>query len=54
MNAEQLNQMLEGVQAYGELLGGLRNQLIAQGYSVEMAELMTLEILKAQHRGEQK
>lgn len=51
MTVEQLNEMLDAVKAYGELLGGLRKQFISQGFSAEVAEQMALEILKAQNKG---
>ena len=53
MSPEQLNEMLDAVKAYGELMGGIRNQFIAQGFSPEVAEQMALEILKAQGKREQ-
>lgn len=46
MSPEDISKMIEAVQQYGELLGGMRNQLMAQGFSEEMAEQMVLEILK--------
>lgn len=46
MNPENVTKMIEAVQQYGELLGGMRNQLIAQGFSTEIAEQMVFEILK--------
>lgn len=50
MSPEQLNDLFEAVNAYGELMGGLKNQFINQGFSNEMAEQMALEILKAINR----
>jgi hypothetical protein len=46
VNPENVARMIEAVQQYGELLGGMRNQLIAQGFSIEIAEQMVFEILK--------
>jgi hypothetical protein len=46
LNTEQLNLLMDAVSAYGELMGGLRKQFIAQGFSEEIAELMALEVLK--------
>ena len=50
MTGDEVNKMLDAVKAYGELFGGLRKQFIAQGFSPEVAEQMTLEILRTQAR----
>lgn len=46
MRSEDIAKMMDAVTAYGELLGGMRKQLMAQGFSEEIAEQMVLEILR--------
>lgn len=48
MTPNQINEMIDAVKAYGELLGGMRNQFISQGFSEEVADQMVLEILRTQ------
>ena len=46
MDSKDIEKLLEGVQMYGELVGGLKKQFMAQGFSEENSELMVIEILK--------
>lgn len=46
MNSDEISKMIEAVTQYGEFMGGLRKQLIAQGFSEEMAEQLVLEALR--------
>jgi len=46
MKSEDIAKMMDAIQAYGELLGGMKKQLVAQGFSEEIAEQMVLEILR--------
>lgn len=46
MTPDEISRMIEAVTQYGEFMGGLRKQLIAQGFSEEMAEQLVLEALR--------
>ena len=46
MSPEDISKMIDAVTQYGEFMGGLRKQLIAQGFSEEIADLLVLEIMK--------
>lgn len=48
MTPDETAKMIDAVTAYAELLGGLKNQIIAQGFSEQTAELMALEIIRKQ------
>lgn len=46
MNPEDIAKMMDAVQAYGELLGGMKKKFIAEGFSEETAEALVIEILR--------
>jgi hypothetical protein len=46
MNSEEIARMIDAVTQYGEFMGGLRKQLVAQGFSEEVAEQLVLEAIK--------
>ena len=46
MSPEDISKMIDAVTQYGEIMGGMRNQLISQGFSEEMAEQLVLEVIK--------
>lgn len=46
MNSEDISKMMDAVAQYGELMGGMKKQLMAQGFSEEMAEQLVLEVIK--------
>ncbi len=46
MNPEEISKMMEAVQVYGELLGGMKKKFIAEGFSDDTAEALVVEILR--------
>ena len=46
MKPTDIANMMDAIQAYGEMLGGMKKQIMSQGFSEEIAEQMVLEILK--------
>lgn len=46
MNPEDISKMIDAVTQYSELVGGMKKQLIAQGFSEEIAEQLVLEIVR--------
>lgn len=48
MEAKSFEALMDSVEGYSELMGGLRNSFIAKGFTVEVAENMCLAILMNQ------
>lgn len=46
MTPEDISKMIDAVTQYGELMGGMKKQLMAQGFSEEMAEQLVLEVIR--------
>ena len=46
MNPDELSKMIDAVTQYGEFMGGMRKQLIAQGFSEDIAEQLVLEMIR--------
>lgn len=46
MNADDIAKMIDAITQYAEFMGGTRKQLIAQGFSEEIADLLVLEMMK--------
>ena len=51
MSPDEMNELIEKTQILTEALGGLRKQLIAQGFSVEAAEELVVLAVKNQSGG---
>ncbi len=46
MSPDDIENMMEAVQVYGELLGGMKKKFIAEGFSEESSEALVIEILR--------
>lgn len=46
MNADDISKMIDAISQYSEMLGGLRKQIMNQGFSEDIADQLVLEILK--------
>lgn len=46
MSPDDISKMIDAVSQYGELLSGMKNQLVNQGFSEDIAEQLVLEMIK--------
>lgn len=46
MSPDDISKMIDAVTQYSELMGGMKKQIMAQGFSEEMAEQLVLEIIR--------